>query len=701
MRATPALLASAIRQPASHWALMAILAVATYVRFSELDLAWFAGDAARDARMGLQIVHGNAFPMVGPEVGEGPSRTWGPLYFYLVAVPFAFSHDPTVAVGFLSLLNLVSVYLTYRFGTVFFGRAVGLVSAALFATYPAAVISARALWNLAPMPLFTVAFFYCLFAVVVAHRSVMIIPAVAMLSCLVQFHLSTVSFFAVLVIALIIYRPPLRLSHLALSGGTLVLGLLPYSLAATRSGGQEAQATVSYVLAHLSAPTLDGLLASIRLMFFISSDMTVWLTRGVGEGGGPRAWSLLAGVESALMLIGAVCPLLRLGWAWRAGISPRSPALARHGLLALWIWMPFLILNIRSGGLMWHYFQLLYPGCFVAAAVVLCDIGEQWPRRGHLRLAWSAGIAFLVLLIAISQIDFARRLRMFILSRGVVPIPMAIMSGSGGGDFELMPIRFRKRIVASAVAQAGTDRNTFYRRVHGSPFEIVLEDNGFFFDWLSRTSRRAEPLASPAPLHLAVVRGDLGDHFAGALARERVGPFTVVAYTPLIDYGSWVYSHERERGGNPTALGGGAWTPREIPTRSLPDARTWPHPPLASWPGLPILIRGDVLTSRAPDRLRLVVAVRDLHDGQHQLDACWMNGHLVPAQSAFHTLTPCCKTIAVSFDLSGHLREGRNVFQCRISGRGNHFDLDVYEVGEAGVDPTPAFSPGSSGGRVR
>lgn len=156
----PARPLASIRSPSGTTVmLVAILAVAAYVRLAEIDLTWFMLDQARDVRTARLIVQGRAFPLVGPVIEGGPSHTWGPLYFYLVAVPAAFSRDPTVAAAFLSLLNLLAVSVTYRLGAKFFGRDVGLIAAALFATYPLAVVSARAMWNLSAMPLLTLVFF--------------------------------------------------------------------------------------------------------------------------------------------------------------------------------------------------------------------------------------------------------------------------------------------------------------------------------------------------------------------------------------------------------------------------------------------------------------------------------------------------------------------------------------------------------------
>jgi hypothetical protein len=63
------------------------------------------------------------------------------LFYYLLAIPYGLSLNPQVALVFQTSLNLISIYLTYRLGQEMFGSSVGLVSAALYAVFPSAVLS--------------------------------------------------------------------------------------------------------------------------------------------------------------------------------------------------------------------------------------------------------------------------------------------------------------------------------------------------------------------------------------------------------------------------------------------------------------------------------------------------------------------------------------------------------------------------------
>lgn len=659
--------------PVTAAALALIVAVAAYVRLAEIDLTWFMLDQARDVRTARLIVEGRAFPLVGPAIEGGPSHTWGPLYFYLVAVPAAFSRDPTVAAAFLSVLNLLAVALTYRFGAAFFGCAVGLVGAALFATYPLGVVSARAMWNLSAMPLLTVIFFGCLFALVVRRRSAMVVPVLVTAALGPQLHLAAVSFAVVLGAALLLFGPPIARRHLALGAGAALLVSLPYLVAVTSGGGQELRATLADSLARVSARSPGAILGVVERVFFASSEIASWMARRFGDDGNAAAWSALHRAESGLLLLGAVYPLWRIGRARGAGRALRDPDVAPHALLVLWIWIPIAILSVKRGALNHYYFDVLYPGLFVAAAIPLADLVAVARARAGARaaaLAQAAVVAFVVL-VGLSQVGVLRRILTITAARGHLPVPTQLITWGFAGvlpDGETMPVRYKKGIVAAAIDLVGGEPATFYQRVHGAAVEELLQDKGTFLDWLSPS---AVPTAATRPLHVAVFPTSSRHDFRGPLAR-RVGPFTVAAQTPYIDYRSWEYTPD-----GPTS----AWKPLRVPTRGVPDPAAPGYPPLFDWGTMPVLVRGILDAPHPEGAFTLVVAIVDrAGGGDHRVDACWLNDAPLPPGAVSLSYTPVAVNSETAFDLSGHLRPGRNAVGCRIGGRGTAFDLDVYEI---------------------
>src|SRR5262244_3720316 len=89
--------------------LASILALGAWTRLSGLDLGWFLQDQVRDATIALGIVSGHDFPLVGPEAGA--TFHLGPLFYYLLAIPYGLSINPQVGLVFQTALNLISIYL--------------------------------------------------------------------------------------------------------------------------------------------------------------------------------------------------------------------------------------------------------------------------------------------------------------------------------------------------------------------------------------------------------------------------------------------------------------------------------------------------------------------------------------------------------------------------------------------------------------
>jgi len=664
--------------------LAVVLGVGAYLRLRDLDLDWFIVDQARDLRTALDIVHGRAFPLAGPEVQGGPARTWGPLYFYLLAMPLAVSTNPLTAATFLSLLNLAAVYLTYRFGARFFGRGVGLVSAALFATAPLAVVSGRGLWNLAPMPLFAVSLVYCLFLVVVERRSVMIVPAMVILAGIVQLHFSGVAFLAVFALTLGVYRPAIRRRHLVLGAAGFALLLLPYLVAQALDGWRDARAMLTFSQSALSAVRTDDIWPSLQPAFFASADLTHWLDQTFGGSHLRRIGSLLQRAEGYLSLVGAGYLIIRaLAGTWRAFPSAADESRRRgYGLLALWIWIPLALLLFKSGLRPWYYRDVLYPAPFMAGAIVLRDVLTYvGPMFGlSSRTLWRVVAIGGVALIAVADIGSLVYLRTLTEVSGAMPIPSATISGGpveSSGPLALMPMRYKERIVRSILERTQFTPQAFYRHVHGYPFDGVIEDGGFFFEALaSKREGNAGTSAGSAP-HYAVIGPGLARRVKAVSAMPRVGPFTIVEYRPLVDYRSWAYAPARNSGGAPED----GWVPVAIPTRGIPGRQTYPYPLPFAWPEAPVLLRGVVEANGIPSSFRLVVALRWWHEREgYRVDECRVNDAVTPVDGVFNSATLSGVTSETVFNVSGYLRQGRNLVTCRISGAGRRFDVDVYEL---------------------
>jgi hypothetical protein len=653
-------------------AIALILLLATYVRVSHPELSWFSFDQAHDSRIALDIVTGRSFPLIGAEVSGGPAHTWGPAYFYLIAIPFAVSRDPAVAVAFLGALSVVSVLLTYRFGHVFFGPAVAMLAAALISTYPFAVLGSKALWNVAPLPLLAVVFFHSLFSVVVHRRPVMIIPTLAVLGLLVQFHLSAMSLAIVLLLGLALFRPPMRARYVALGVGCLLALSLPYLVAQCLSRFEDirAAAALSTVQFRLRGP-IELMELAVRVLF-ASPDFVSGLA-ALHE-----TW--LPDVVLGLHRLEAVGLMAGLVFVGLAAIrqSVRRDALdgpARSvALVALSFAVPLVMHGIRRD-VHPHHFDVTYPMPFIAAALVLSR-AIDWVGTmagGRARRGLWAVVTIVVGVTVISQVHFHRQLWRAIWTTGAsIWTPL---------DLELMPIQYKAELSRILVEKFGAEMEVF-RRVHGSRAHDLSEDNHYFFAW-KRSA--AMPRVAPGPrpsLHYAIVRDEAdGAPFHGGRT-ARAGPYVVAEYEPTIDYSSWLCADDPNRDrGLDRGEGSPGWMAVALPTAGFVAVGEHGAPQPRTWRSPIVTCRCLVSVSGArPRPMVIVVSLRGKIPDELRVEDFQLNGAPIAARRVRAHSTFTERSVDAVFDVGGHLRPGTNELALRLFSRMARFNLDVYEI---------------------
>lgn len=649
---------------AARSALMAILLVGAYVRLSHPDLTWFSGDQARDAHTALAIVSGDAFPLLGVEVAGGPAHTWGPVYFYLLAPLFAVSRDPALAVAVLAVTSVVAVFVTYRLGLTFFGRAVGLLSAAVLATYPIAVVEAKALWNVAPVALGTVLFFHALLSLVVHERSIMIVPALAALGVLVQLHLSALSLGVVLVVAVALFRPRVRAVHLAIGCGVLMALMLPYLAAQASSAFADLRAGGA-VATQLRLRTPAELGALARGVLFASPDLMAGI-RGLQDPRLAGLGLLLHRLESWVFVVGlafvALSVALRL-----LRKAPRDATFRAAVVVALGFAVPFALLGSR-GSTQPHYFDVAFPMPIIAGTLLLAwgiDVFGAIAGVAARRALWT-GVAVVVVATALTQIDFHRQLwRRFSTTGGTALTPNGL---------ELMPIRYKARLARILVNDFGADSSEVFRRLHGSRARDWLEDGGYFFESAARGRRPGSSTAPDRARHYAVVLDEAtGERLHGTRLVRR-GPYAVVEYTPWIDYSTWQCAD----GGHGAATD---WVVVALPTARLPEDTAYGIDPHRAWRSPTVACRGrmDASAPRSP-RVHVVVSLRTFGRQAMSVDPLRMNGRPIAASRILAHSTFGGHTIDAIFDVTEHLRDGPNELHALIAGDTTRFDLDVFEL---------------------
>lgn len=651
-------------------ALAAILLSGAYARLPGGDLGWFVFDQARDAYTARAIASGQSLPLLGPEVQGGPAHTWGPLYFYVLAVPFALSGNPAVALVFVSAIGLASVFLTYRLGRAFFSIEVGLIAAALFATYPLVVIESRAISNIGLLSFFTVLFFHSLCSLVVHRRSAMIVPVLLCLAALVQIHLSTLSCFAILAMALACYRPRIRLIHLAAGLAGFLLLLSPYLTAQVRDRFRDVTALLSYAQGQFR-PRAPGQLGQLFKQFFFTSPDVVAGFRDLAPGWRPDVFQFFHLAEAGLLALSAVLVVgvALVRWVRRS----QERTLTAHALLALWLVVPFVILGAKAS-MSLYYFDVIYPAPFLAAGIVLSRLGGALPIR--MAAPRQPLVAAFVAAIVLSQIDFHHHFRQAIRAAGAI----RWSPGESQPPVELIPIQYHALLVRALVKDMRADRQGVFRRTHGSRFQSLTEDKGYFFDWTVE-GLGGEPPPSPTS-HYALIR----DEYLGGGVRGRrtaiVGPYTIVEYLPFVDYSSWRCAHHVGSDWlRPGAPEDGDWWPLSFPTTEPPSPTTRGAAPFRRWEAAPVYCRGELLLDQArPLGASLVISHRISGTQPAKSVELYVNGKPAPLlRNVAHATLTIVYRDAI-FDVGGQVQSGRNVVAFRVAGPGREFDLDIYEV---------------------
>lgn len=140
-----------------EWTLLALTVIGgTLLRLDSPGAGYFNMHAARDCFRALEMIHGESFPLSGPEMFYG-GRTPGWFYYLLLSVPLAFSPSPLGVTVWAALLMGVALLLCHLTCRRYLGPATGLAATALFAASPISVSMMRYMWNPIFLPPFNVA----------------------------------------------------------------------------------------------------------------------------------------------------------------------------------------------------------------------------------------------------------------------------------------------------------------------------------------------------------------------------------------------------------------------------------------------------------------------------------------------------------------------------------------------------------------
>lgn len=653
------------------------LILGAWVRLSGLDLGWFLQDQVRDGTIALEILSGQNFPLVGPLAASGTFKL-GPLFYYLLAIPYGWSANPAVGVAFLNVLNLLSIYLTYRLGTEMFGSPVGLVAAALYAVFPMAVLSGKALWNPGFIPVFTTLFLLTLWRFLVGRRPWVLALVLLFLGVLLQIHMSGAIFAVLLPVILLLYRS--SLPRWPLLTGLLGVALLyaPYLLFEFQHGFPDALGLLSLAGTHVWNPEGQSFWLIAGRGLWIPFALPERMAAALPEG----APSLLFPVAQRIELVLFGLGLLALG-TLLVKARDRSPYL----LLALWLALPFAIFPHKKIGVLWYYFDILYPAQFLVIGLLTRIFPDLWPEirsawldQHRLRLALSVLVSALVALQVWFILGFEAAVRRSGILRFTTDIVLSFPDPGWNVKtqtlLDTMPLRFKMALADKFVSEFGADHDTLERRAHGGVYQQFREDKGFSFLTVSPLRPQSRPDSSR---HYLILRKD------ARVALEQgpevsVGPYRIVAYHPTVRYESWRWSASPGREWWSQGFDDSAWTPLTLPARKPLDRSVYGPLPYTRWPEKLVAFRGWTEVPSVGRPFWLVLNIRDDYLFPHEVETLYVNGQPIEAARTISYNTVETRNIEIIADVTSALRPGSNLVAFQITGLNKEFDVDLYEL---------------------
>jgi 4-amino-4-deoxy-L-arabinose transferase-like glycosyltransferase len=379
-----------------------VLLVAAFLRFSFIYTTKLESDETTIFRMAYDAVHYGLLPVTSNIASIGIPHPPGVIYFFMI--PALFSANPVGGAILVALFTTGAVVLTYLFVNCYFGRAMGLIAALLYATAAVPLNYARFIWQPNLMPPFVVLYFCALFRGVYDRRPGWLLFALPLLGMIYQTHPTGMLLGVPLVVALLLAPGTVRWRDWVI--GLLLVTLIsaPYLLhsVATRFADQRALFAMVRGSSHVDRQALESYLFYLNpFMNWSVPDHPASLQRRLE---GLLIWLkivpallVLAGVSLAGLTVfrssrhnemywheeqtgGRLAALLQAWKMFRA-----HPQRCSMALLLIWQVVPLLLLSRHQHPLHTQYLAILMPGPFIFIAFFLTSLARpmSYQRTGR------------------------------------------------------------------------------------------------------------------------------------------------------------------------------------------------------------------------------------------------------------------------------------------------------------------------------
>lgn len=516
MRTTPLRqLERFLETPGSVVVAVAML-VGSWARLRGIGLGFFGVDQVRDAVVATGIATGQNFPLVGPQSAQSTIEISGPLYYYLVAIPYAISADPIVGHWFTAILSIAALLLAHRLATEMFGPTVGAVATLLYATCPMVVLSGLPLWNPGLVPVFALGFLLVTWRYVTGRDPRLLAPALVLLAVVLNLHLSGIGFLLLLPLAWMLYRPRVRPVPLAVGLAGALLFYVPFLVAEAGEGFPRLKRTAEWIVSDVEqGAVLRITWRALSGPFLLPVSLAA--APATVDASLLRAFEVTQVVELCLLaagialLVATLVPTLvprlvpTLAPSVNRSIDPRP-----FVLLAVWFGVPLLIFPRSAADMLWYYFDIIYPAQFIVIGLLV-----EWAlREGSGAGVWwrstvvRAAVVTTLGVIVIGQIWFLGHFFASTRAGGVLRATNEVILSRPEGPppaLESMPLETKRSLALAFSDRLGLDQADLERRAHGALYQEFREGRGYLLGALGGAPADTSNDGMP---HVVIARDD-------------------------------------------------------------------------------------------------------------------------------------------------------------------------------------------------
>ncbi len=266
----------------------------------------------------------------------------------------------------------------------------------------------------------------------------------------------------------------------------------------------------------------------------------------------------------------------------------------------------------------------------------------------------------------------------------VLDVPRLSVSSerSSLGVLTFLPLGYRLRILRGLLEDFGMEERAFSRRVHG-PVLGLPEENEYLLRYLaSRLDGHGKGGQALGTHYLVVRYGSAGSGPTG-LRWQRIGPYAIVEYEPVVDYRSWSYAVVPA--GAPGRIPEQGWSRLDLPASSVG---------VVLRQGEAFLLKG--LLRRSTDGRVSRLAVNIIAEGPMEVDEA-RRGETRLSPVARHTgQSPSLYwTNETVFELEDGLQAGDLPILIALAGHSRVLLVDIYEArgpeGPVADEPRPVI----------